>query len=119
MAELFGFEIKRKSQEAEEKKRLSFVAPDEEEGIGTVINAGCYFCQYLDQDSGSANTDKDLIMKYRDVAYQPECDAAVEDIINEAIVSDEDSAPVDIILDDLDQPDKIKKMIKEEFEYVV
>jgi hypothetical protein len=119
MAELFGFEIKRKSQEAEEKKRLSFVAPDEEEGIGTVINAGGYFGQYLDQDSGSAKTDKDLIMKYRDVAYQPECDAAVEDIINEAIVSDEDSAPVDIILDDLDQPDKIKKMIKEEFEYVV
>jgi hypothetical protein len=58
-------------------------------------------------------------MKYRDASFQPECDAAIEDIINEAVVSDTDGAPVKLILDDLDQPAKIKKLMLEEFETVV
>ena len=117
MAELFGFEIKRKAEEKEEKKKVSFVPKDGEDGAGYVVNAGGYFGQYVDQ-SGTAKNEGDLIMKYRDVATQPECDAAIDDIVSEAIVSDEDSAPVDIILDDLEQPDRIKKMIREEFENI-
>jgi len=116
---LFGFEIKRKNQEKEDLKRLSFVAPEDEDGVGTVVNAGGYFGSYIDMDGAGVKTEKDLILKYRDIAQQPECDAAVEDIVNESIVSDEDSAPVSLILDDLDQPDKIKKMITDEFETVV
>jgi len=119
MAELFGFEIKRKNQEKEEAKKVSFVAPDEENGAGYVLNAGGYFGQYLDMDGGAAKSEADMIMKYRDIAMNPECDAAIEDIINEAIVSDEDSAPVNLVLDDLDQPDRIKKLIQEEFDNVV
>jgi hypothetical protein len=60
-----------------------------------------------------------LIFKYRDISQHTECDAAVEDIVNEAIVSDDDSAPVSLIMDDLDQPDRIKKLINEEFEHVI
>ena len=119
MADLFGFEIKRKNQEKEEEKKVSFVAPDDGEGAGYVLNAGGYFGQYLDMDGGAAKSEQDLIMKYRDIAMNPECDAAIEDIVNEAIVSDEDSAPVSLILDDLDQPDRIKKLIQEEFDNVV
>ena len=119
MAELFGFEIKRKNQEKEDAKKVSFVAPDEENGAGYVLNAGGYFGQYLDMDGGAAKSEADMIMKYRDIAMNPECDAAIEDIMNEAIVSDEDSAPVNLVLDDLDQPDRIKKLIQEEFDNVV
>ena len=119
MAELFGFEIKRKAEEKEEKKKVSFVPREEEDGAGYVVNAGGYFGQYLDTSGANVKNEADLILKYRDIAQQPECDAAIEDIVSEAIVSDEDSAPVDIILDDVDQPDRIKKMIREEFENVL
>jgi hypothetical protein len=115
--ELFGFEIKRKSEEAEEKKKVSFVPKENEDGAG-VVTAGGYFGSYVDLDGTAAKTDADLILKYRQIAEHPECDAAIEDIVNEAIVSDEDSTPVDIIMDDLEQPDKVKKLIKESFDEV-
>ena len=119
MAELFGFEIKRKDQEKEEAKRLSFVAPDSDDGLGYVINAGGHFGQYIDMEGDKAKTEIQQIIKYRQVAMQPECDAAIEDIVNESIVADEDGAPVELNMDDLDQSDKIKNLIKEEFEYIV
>jgi len=118
--ELFGFQIKRKNEDADEKKRLSFVPPTSaDDGEGFVINAGGYFGSYVDLDGVGAKTEKDLIMKYRDIAMQPECDAAIEDIVNESIVSDEDASPVNLMMDGLDQPDKIKKMINDEFLYVL
>jgi len=119
MAELFGFEIKRKDQEKEEAKRLSFVAPDSDDGLGYVINAGGHFGQYIDMEGDKAKTEIQQIIKYRQVAMQPECDAAIEDIVNESIVADEDGAPVELNMDDLDQSDKIKNLIKEEFEYII
>ena len=116
--DLFGFEIKRKSEDKEEKKKVSFVPKDNEDGAG-VIASGGYFGSYVDLDGTAAKSDADLIFKYRQTAEHPECDAAIEDIVNEAIVSDEDSVPVDIIMDDLDQPDRLKKLIKESFDEVV
>ena len=115
--DLFGFEIKRKSEEAEDKKKLSFVPKESDDGAG-VVASGAYYGSYVDIDGTSSKTDADLIFKYRQIVEHPECDAAVEDIVNEAIVSDEDSTPVDIITDDLDQPDKVKKLIKESFDEV-
>jgi hypothetical protein len=118
--ELFGFEIKRKAEEKEEKKKVSFVPRETEDGAGYVVNAGGYFGQYIDQSgNGAVKNEADLIMKYRDIATQPECDAAIDDIVSEAIVSDEDSAPVEIILDDVEQPDRIKKLIMQEFDEVI
>ena len=70
-------------------------------------------------EGDKAKTEIQQIIKYRNVAMQPECDAAIEDIVNESIVADEDSAPVELNMDGLDQSDKIKDMIKEEFEYIV
>jgi len=116
MAEFFGFEIKRKSKEA--PLRPSFVPKTEEDGAG-VIKAGGHFGAYIDMDGDKAKTEVDLIYKYRDIATQPECDAAVEDIINEAIVGDHDESPVDIVLDQLEVSDKIKESIKHEFEYLL
>ena len=68
-----------------------------------VISTGGHFGQYIDIDGDSAKNEVDLILKYRDIATQPECDAAVEDIINEAIVGDFSSAPIEIILDEVSE----------------
>jgi len=119
LAELFGFELKRKEQDKEDAKKKSFVAPLEDDGSSYVQAAGGHFGQYVDLDGGQASNEADQIRRYRETASQPECDAAIEDIINEAIVSDSSSAPVDLITDDLDQPDNIKKLIREEFESIV
>ena len=116
MAELFGFEINRKSTKG--KELPSFVPKTDEDGTG-VIHAGGHFGAYIDMDGDKAKNDNDLIMKYRDIASQPECDAAVEDIINESIVGDNDESPVNIVLDELEVSDKIKESIKHEFESVL
>lgn len=101
-----------------ETQPASFVPPTSEDG-STAIAAGGYYGQYLDLEGDAAKTDVDLIRKYRISAEQPECDMAIEDIVNETIVSDVDAGPVDLNLDDLEQPNSIKKMIKEEFDHVL
>ena len=116
MAEFFGFEIKRKGNE--EPIRPSFVPDTEEDGSG-VIQAGGHFGAYLDLDGEKAKNEVDLIFKYRDIASQPETDAAIEDIVNESIVGDNDEAPVNIVLDKLEISDKIKDSVKDEFEKIL
>ena len=120
MAELFGFEIRRKEQEKEDAKKQSFVAPLEDDGSSYIQAGGGYFGQYVDMSgTEGAKNEADLIRRYRDIAMHPECDAAIEDIINESIVSDTKSAPIDIVTDDLDLPDNVKTLIRQEFENVV
>ena len=114
MAEIFGYEIKRKA----EPKKISFVPPDDE-GVGNVINAGGHYGQYIDMDGGQAKNENDQIIKYRDAAMHPEVDAAIEDIVNEAIVTTTAEGPVAIILEDINQPATIKNKIREEFYKIV
>ena len=114
MAEIFGYEIKRKA----EPKKISFVPPDDE-GVGNVINAGGHYGQYIDMDGGQAKSENDQIIKYRDAAMHPEVDAAIEDIVNEAIVTTTAEGPVAIILEDINQPATIKNKIREEFYKIV
>jgi len=115
---LFGYEIKKKaSVEKEEQKRRSFVAPMDDEGVAQVA-AGGHYGQFLDLDASNVKDDRDLIRRYRDASVQPECDSAIEDIVNEAIVSDDDSAPVSLIADDV-EGDKLQNILNEEFENVV
>ena len=117
MAEFFGFEINRKG--SKEPLRPSFVTQtDNDDGAG-VIQAGGHFGAYIDMDGDRAKNDVDLIMKYRDIASQPECDAAIEDIINEAIVADHDDSPINIILDELEVSDKIKESVRLEFNHIL
>jgi len=118
MAEFFGFEINRKGK-SKEPVRPSFVPrTDNDDGAG-VIQAGGHFGAYIDMDGDKAKTDVEQILKYRDIASQPECDAAIEDIVNEAIVGDHDDAPVNIILDELEISDKIKETVKHEFDTIL
>ena len=112
MAELFGFEINRKGSKAAEP--VSFVPNTEQDGAG-VISSGGHFGAYIDLDGDKVKNEIDLIIKYRDVATQPETDAAIDDIVNESIIGDGDSAPVNIVLDKVDISDKIKDSIRNEF----
>src|SRR6056300_1180092 len=111
---LFGFEIKRNKPEEDPKKAPSIVPARDEDGAGYVTAAGSHYGQYINLDGNDAKDNHQLIMKYRGVAMHPEVDAAIEDIVNEAIVGGED--PITIDMDNLDVSDSIKKQIKDEFD---
>jgi len=114
---LFGLEIKRKdSKSIAEKNAESFVLPTDEEGTTTIIAGGCYG-HYVDIHGDKFEDDNKMIIKYRQIAEHPEVEQAIEDIVNEAIVFDDDiNAPVSLNTSNLDQPDNIKKALQEEFE---
>ena len=117
---LFGFEIKRQSNKDDNmKSRPSIVPPRDEDGAGYITASGSYYGQYVDIEGNDKVKDqKDLIMKYRGVSMHPEVDAAIEDIVDGAIAHGETSQSVDIILDNVDTTDQIKKVIKEEFDNI-
>jgi len=115
MAELFGFKIERSSKDSGGGTTFSTPTPDD----GTIdVAGGGFFGQILDTD-GRERTDLDLIRRYRDIAQQAECDTAIEDIINEGIVANENDQAVEITLDRLPYPEKIKRKIRIEFHEVL
>ena len=114
MAELFGFKFEKiKDDKGSEK----FTPPTPDDGTLDVAGGG-FFGQILDTD-GRERTEQDLIRRYRDIAQQPECDGAIEDIVNEGIVSDERDQAVSIITDQIPWPVKIKNKIRDEFNEVL
>ena len=115
MAELFGFSF-RKREEQLKKSAPSPVAPTNEDGATSFI-AGGYHGTYVDLD-GNFKTEYDMVVKYRMMAMHPEVDSAIEDIIQEAIVTDQNDSPVQIDLANLDVSDSVKNMIRDEFDYI-
>ena len=111
---LFGYKI---GKDEEDKNIKSFVPEKNDDGAVAITGGGIYGT-YVDLE-GQIRNDADLIKKYRDMAIQPECDAAIEDIVNESLVFGEADYPVEIVLDDLQQPESIKKKIRDEFYYVM
>jgi len=115
MAELFGFSIQRSTKDSGGERTFSTPTPDD----GTIdVAGGGFFGQILDTD-GRERTDLDLIRRYRDIAQQAECDTAVDDIVNEGIVANENDQAVQITLDRLPYPEKIKRKIRTEFSEVL
>ncbi len=116
--QLFGFEIKR----AKEQELLSVVPPSPIDTGSTVINsgvnAGGYYGMVMDLE-GVIKNENDLIRRYREVAQYSDCDGAIEDIVNEAIVADESRRSVELDLDELKISSSIKSKIKEEFDNVL
>tara|TARA_S200000501_G_scaffold64405_1_gene55363 strand:+ start:4900 stop:6564 length:1665 start_codon:yes stop_codon:yes gene_type:complete len=114
MARLFGFSIGDK-----EKKSPSVISPvpqNNEDGVDNYISSG-FYGSYVDIE-GVYRTEFDLIKRYREMALHPECDGAIEDVINEAIVSDLYDSPIEIELSNLNASDKLKKVIREEFKNI-
>ena len=115
MAKLFGFSIE--DTEAVSPTTLSPVPPNSEDSVDHYLSSG-FFGSYVDIE-GVYRTEFDLIKRYREMALHPECDSAIEDIVNEAIVSDTNDSPVQIELSNLNASDGIKKKIREEFKYIL
>ena len=113
--ELFGFQIGRKEEEKPTVK--SFAPPPNNDGA-IAVNEGGVFGTSIDLD-GLTKNDAQLITKYREMSLQPECQRAIDDVINEAIVADERELPVNIVLDEVELPKRIKDRITEEFENVL
>ena len=112
---LFGYSITRKKPEP--KAQQSFVVPQTDDGA-TSVNASGFFGTYLDIDQ-SAKTENDLINRYRDIAMYPDCDSAIEDIVNESVAAEDDEAVVKINLEKTELSANIKKAIEEEFDSVL
>ena len=112
MVDVFGFEIKRK-----DKDNISVVEPATDDGTYDAVSGG-FYSAVMDTD-GRSRTEDDLIRRYRDIAIQPECDSAIEDIVSEAIASDERDMCVSISLDNLKYSQNIKNRIRQEFENVL
>lgn len=113
--QLFGFEIKRKDEPAKAIK--SFAEPTNDDGALAVATGGAQ-STFVDLD-GTAKTEAELVNRYRAMLQQPEVQAAVDDIVNEAIVIDDDNKVVECVTDDLEMPDSVKKKIREEFDTVL
>ena len=115
MAELFGFSINRSKKDTGGDQ--VFTTPTPDDGAIDVAGGG-FFGQILDTD-GREKTELDLIRRYRDIAQQPECDSAIEDIINEAITSDQVSQSVTLRTDRLPYSEKIKREMRKEFNKIL
>ena len=117
MVQLFGFEIGRAKKKQEDETLKSFVTPQNDDGA-VVIQSGAYYGTYVDLD-GTVRNEIELITRYREMSMQPEMETAIDEIVNEAIVNDDASKGVELNLDDLKQPEPIKKKIIDEFEQVL
>jgi len=113
-ARLFGFSIE--DTEKTPPGVVSPVPPNNQDGSEHYISSG-FFGSYVDIE-GVYRTENDLIRRYRSMSLYPECDSAIEDIVNEAIVTDTNDSPIEVELSNLNASDGIKKTIREEFKYV-
>ena len=114
MSKLFGFSID--TTEEKSKSIVSPVPPNNADGVDNFIASG-FYGQYVDIE-GVYRNEHDLIKRYREMAIHPECDNAIEDVVNEAIVSDLYDSPVEVELSNLNASDKLKEKIREEFKYI-
>jgi hypothetical protein len=121
---LFGFQITnektQKQEEQQDAKNItekSFALPQNDDGAVT-LQTGAYFGTYVDLE-GVVRNEIELITRYREMAMQPELETAIDDIVNEAIVMQGHTQPLTLNLDDLNQPDSIKKKIREEFQTIL
>ena len=114
MAEIFGFEIKRKEAKPNSQ---SFTAPTADDGTQTIMGGG-HFGTYLDIE-GKVNNESDLIRRYREIAMHPECDMAIEDIINESVVVDDNQEVVRLNLNKVPFSTSLKKSISTEFKNIL
>lgn len=115
---LFGFEIKRAKKKEDNDKLPSIVPPRDDEGGSYATASGTHYGQYLNLDGDDSKDNYQLIMKYRGNAMHPEVDTAIEDIVGEAISHSELEQNLDVNLDQIEAPDRVKKLIKEEFDHI-
>ena len=115
MADLFGFSIRDKVKRP--PGAVSPVPPNNDDGAA-IAAVGGHYGYYVDME-GRTKTDFDLIRRYREMSIHPECDYIIDDIANEAIVSDNNDVPVEIELTNVKVSESLKRKIREEFDYII
>lgn len=114
--QLFGFELRRKK---EEEITTSIVSPENTDGAMVVDNAlAGFYTATLDLDS-AIKSETDLIRRYRQIALYSDCDSAIDEIINEVVVSNDGTTLVELDLEDVDLPETIKTKFQDEFKYIL
>ena len=116
MTRLFGFSIE--DNEKNPPGVVSPIPPSNQDGAEAFSSSGFFGSYNLDIE-GLYRNETDLIRRYRTMALYPECDSAIEDVVNEAIVADTNDSPVAIELSNLNASDNIKKIVREEFKYIL
>ena len=114
MSQLFGFSLQRAKKVP---KGPSFVQKDSMDGSQPIVGGG-YYGYSVDFD-GTIRNEYELITRYREMVLQPECDSAVDDVVNETICGNFDDVPVELELSNLKVSDKIKKLMREEFDEIL
>lgn len=115
---IFGFEIKRSSKSPKPDLK-SIVPPTDEDGAGYVTAPSHHYGTYVDLDGGAdAKDNRQLIAKYRNLAMQSEVDMAIEEIVNEAIITGDNKSPVSLDVDEVETTESIKKKMGEEFQNI-
>jgi Bacteriophage T4-like portal protein (Gp20) len=115
---LFGFRLGKKDEEENNNLvPVSFTPPAADDGSITV-SSSAFLGTTIDQD-GTAKNEVELISRYREMSVQPEIESAIEDIVNEAVVQNDEGRNIKLVMDDLDQPEKIKEAIQAEFDNIL
>lgn len=114
---LFGFRLGKKDEEENNLVPVSFTPPAADDGSITV-SSSAFLGTTIDQD-GTAKNEVELISRYREMSVQPEIESAIEDIVNEAVVQNDEGRNIKLVMDDLDQPEKIKEAIQAEFDNIL
>ena len=114
MSQLFGFSLERAKKVP---KGPSFVQKDSLDGSQPIVGGG-YYGYSVDFD-GQMRNEYELITRYREMVLQPECDSAVDDVVNETICGNFEDVPIAVELSNLKASDKIKKLIREEFDEIL
>ena len=114
MSQLFGFSLQRAKKVP---KGPSFVQKDSMDGSQPIVGGG-YYGYSVDFD-GTIRNEYELITRYREMVLQPECDSAVDDVVNETICGNFDDVPVELELSNLKVSDKIKKLMRDEFDEIL
>ena len=120
MSQLFGYSLDRKKAKTPKQgSQPSFVRKESEDAASPIV-AGGYFGQYVEMgDAANKASEADLIGRYREMSLHPECDSAINDVVNEAIAGDLNDHPVDIDLQNLKISQNLKNVIRDEFENVL
>jgi hypothetical protein len=113
----FGFEISRKKNQQEDERNKSFAIPTTDDGAVT-IQSGAYYGTYVDLD-GVVRNEIELITRYREMSMQPELETAIDEIVNEAIVNDDEERGVELNTDEIKESNAIKKKIRDEFDQIL
>ena len=117
--ELFGFRVGREEEESERKAQQvpTFSPPPNLDGAMEVAPGGAYGT-FVDME-GVAKNEAELITRYREMSMYPECESAIDDVVNEAIITDDHDEPISLNLENLKQPESVKKRIQEEFDTIL